>query len=445
MTSSVDTRRSRPSFGRWWVLLLISGMYLITYLDRVNISTAAPIISKEFGFDKITMGAIFSAFVWAYAIFQVPGGWLGDRFGPRNVLSVIVGYWSVMTAATAAASGFGSFVILRFMFGMGEAGAFPGATRAMQLWFPRQERGFVQGITHSASRLGAAIAPPIVVLIITLWGWREVFYICGAVGFLWCVAWYFFYRDLPEQHPMVNQAELAHIRGVDAEGKTNEANIQTKTTVPWGVLLRHPNMWAIMFAYFTYVYCLWIFLSWLPSYLVEYRGFTLLKVGLLGSLPLWAGVVGDTVGGLATDWLLKKTGKTNFSRRVVAITGMLGCCAFIVPAALTESAYVALACLSAAMFFLECTIGPSWAVPMDVGGKYSGTVSGMMNMAGNIGGALSPLVFGILVQYGNWQAPFIVAAGLLIFGSCVWAFWLSPETSVVDAKEAEVAIVVKTA
>jgi sugar phosphate permease len=191
-------------------------------------------------------------------------------------------------------------------------------------------------------------------------------------------------------------------------------------------------MWAIMFAYFTYVYCLWIFLSWLPSYLVDFRHFTLIKVGIFASLPLWAGVIGDTVGGLATDWLLKKTGNTKFSRRIVAIVGLLGCTACIVPAAMTEDAYTAVYCLTASMFFLECTIGPSWSVPMDVGGKYSGTVSGMMNMAGNIGGALSPLVFGFLVQYGNWQAPFIVAAALMVIGAGIWAFWLDPEKSVVD-------------
>jgi sugar phosphate permease len=423
---------ARTSRGRWYILVLISLMYLITYLDRVNISTAAPVISKEFGFDKVTMGVIFSAFVWAYALFQVPGGWLGDRFGARNVLTIIVGYWSVMTAATAAAAGATSFMIVRFLFGIGEAGAFPGATRAMQLWYPRQERGFVQGITHSASRLGAAIAPPIVVLIMTTLGWQSVFYICGAVGIVWSLIWYFAYRNFPEEHALVNRAELAHIRGVDEKGNVNPADIVMKARVPWATLLRSPNMWAIMCAYFTYVYCLWIFLSWLPSYLVDFRHFTLLKVGLLASLPLWAGVVGDTVGGLATDWLLKKSGNTRFARRVVAIVGMLGCVVFIVPAGMTENAYTAVYCLTAAMFFLECTIGPSWAVPMDVGGKNSGTVSGMMNMAGNIGGALSPIVFGVLVQFGSWQAPFLVAAGLLVVGSAIWAFWLDPEMSVLE-------------
>jgi MFS family permease len=176
---------SGMSRGRWYILLLISVMYLITYLDRVNISTAAPVISKEFGFDKVTMGVIFSAFVWSYALFQVPGGWLSDRFGARKVLTGVVAYWSVMTAATAGAFSATSFMALRFLFGIGEAGAFPGATRAMQLWYPQSERGFVQGITHSASRLGAAIAPPLVVLIMSYLGWRSVFLICGAVGFVW--------------------------------------------------------------------------------------------------------------------------------------------------------------------------------------------------------------------------------------------------------------------
>ena len=382
------------------------------------------------------MGVIFSAFVWAYAIFQVPGGWLSDRFGARSVLATIVTYWSVMTAATAAATGALSFIVIRFLFGVGEAGAFPGATRGMQLWYPRSERGFVQGITHSASRLGAAIAPPLVVLIITNLGWRSVFYICGAAGVVWAAWWFISYRNLPEEHGMVNRAELGHIRGIDEKGQVKEAYIEKKAaSVPWGTLLKSSNMWAIMCAYFTYVYCLWIFLSWLPSYLVDFRHFTLLKVGIFASLPLFAGVIGDTVGGLATDWLLKTTGNTKFARRSVAIVGMLGCCVFIVPAALTADAYTAVYCLTAAMFFLECTIGPSWAVPMDAGGKYSGTVSGMMNMAGNIGGALSPLVFGFLVQYGNWQAPFIVAAALLVGGSAVWLFWLDPDRHVLPASE----------
>src|SRR5580700_5206070 len=391
-----EPAHTQPSRGRWYILFLISVMYLITYLDRVNISTAAPQISKEFGFDNVTMGFIFSAFVWAYALFQVPGGWLSDRFGARTVLGTIVAYWSIMTAATGLAFSATSFIVLRFLFGVGEAGAFPGATRAMQLWYPRSERGFVQGITHSASRAGAAIAPPLVLLIMINLGWRWAFL----------------------------------IRGRGPNGEINPPPVAERTEVPWGTLLRSPNMWAIMLAYFTYVYCLWIFLTWLTKYLIDVRHFTLLKGGMLASLPLWAGVVGDTVGGLATDWLLRRTGNAKLARSGVAITGLLGCAVFIVPAALTEDPYVAVGCLTAAMFFLECTIGPSWAVPMDTGGKYSGTVSGMMNMAGNFGGAISPIVFGYLAEGGNWQAPFIVAATLLVIGAGIWAFWLDPDKQI---------------
>ena len=427
-----ETIEGKQSHVRWLVLFLLCLMYLITYMDRVNISATAPLISKEFSFDKITMGIIFSAFAWAYALFQVPGGWLGDRFGPRAVLGIIVAYWSAMTALTARATGLVSFWIIRFLFGVGEAGAFPTATRAMQLWFPKGERGIVQGITHSASRLGAAIAPPITVAIMVAYGWRMVFYVFGFIGLAWSILFFLVYSNMPEEHKRVNRAELAHIRGVNETGDIQRVHIQEKPTVPWSVLLKHPNMWAIMGAYFTYVYCLWIFLSWLPSYLVDYRHFSLLKMGYFASLPLFAGVVGDTAGGWVTDLLLVKTKNVKLARRSVAIVGMLGCGAFILPAAVTANSYTAVYCLTGAMFFLECIIGPAWAVPMDVGGEYSGTVSGMMNMAGNIGGALSPTVFGFLVAYGSWIAPFVVAACLLFLGAAVWAFWLNPEVSVID-------------
>ena len=387
------------------------------------------------------MGVIFSAFVWAYAIFhRVPGGWLSDRFGAsRPVLAAIVAYWSVMTArtATAMATGSVSFFIIRFLFRSRRSRCVSGRhPRHAGLVPASGSAGLVQGLTHSASRLGAAIAPPIVVLIMTTLGWRSVFYICGAAGFLWSLWWYVSYRNLPEEHGLVNRAELQQIRGLDGAGEINQAMVEREgADVPWGTLLRSPNMWAIMCAYFTYVYCLYIFLTWLPSYLVDFRHFTLIKIGIFASLPLFAGVVGDTVGGLATDWLLKKTGSTRLARRSVAVVGLLCCAFFMVAAGMTEDAYTAVYSLTAAMFFLECTIGPAWAVPMDCGGKYSGTVSGMMNMAGNIGGALSPLVFGFLAQYENWGAPFIVSAALLVAGAGVWAFWLDPDKSVVERSE----------
>ena len=426
---------SGRSHVRWVVLLLLCLMYLITYLDRVSLANTATLISKEYGFSKLTMGIIFSAFIWSYALFQVPGGWLGDRFGPRRVLSTIMAYRTVIAVLTTLATGFYSLWGIRFLLGVGEAGAFPTATRAMQMWYPRDERGFVQGISHAASRFGAAIGPPVAVAIMIHYGWRSVFYVIGILSLLWSLLYMTVYRNMPEEDVHVSRAELARIRGRNEKGEIKQANIAKRPKVPWSILLKHGNMWAVMCAYATYIYSLWFFLSWLPSYLVEYRHFTLIKTGMFASMPLGAGVIGDAFGGWLTDKLLVKTNNPKFSRRFVAIVAMLGCAAFTMLAALSASPNGAVYFLTAAMFFLEMNIGPAWAVPMDIGGEFSGTVSGMMNMAGQFVGALSPTVFGILVSRGSWVAPFAVSAGLLFIGAAIWAFWIDPEQSVIDRSE----------
>ncbi|MBZ5643451.1 MAG: MFS transporter [Acidobacteriia bacterium] len=423
---------SKASYERWLVLFLLCLMYLITYLDRVSMANTASMIIKEYGFSKIQMGIIFSAFIWSYSLFQVPGGWLGDRFGPRKVLSTIMGYRTVIALVTTLSIGFKSFWAVRFALGVGEAGAFPTATRAMQMWYPRDERGFVQGISHAASRFGAAIGPPVAVAIMIHYGWRSVFYVIGALSLLWSILYMLVYRNMPEEHHRVSHAELARIRGLDANGEIKKANVAKRPKVPWSVLLKHGNMWAVMCAYATYIYSLWFFLSWLPSYLLEYRKFTLIKTGIYASLPLAAGVVGDAFGGWLTDKLYIRTNNLKFSRRSVAITAMLGCGTSTLFAALSASPFRALIFLTIAMFFLEMTIGPAWAVPMDIGGEFSGTVSGMMNMGGQFVGALSPTVFGYLVSKGSWVAPFGVSAGLLFIGAAIWAFWIDPEQSVID-------------
>jgi sugar phosphate permease len=417
---------------RWYVLLLISLMYMITYMDRSNISIAAPEMAKEFGFSKTEVALVFSAFAWAYAAGQVPGGWLADFFGPKRVLLVIVPFWSLMTAATAWASGATSLFVVRFAFGLGEAGAFPTASRAMQLWFPKSERGFVQGMTHCFSRLAIAITPLAAVMIMNAWGWRWIFYIFALLGVAWSVVFFFFYRNRPEDEARVNAEELAHIRGSSPSGEVSSLATQVRSEVPWRSIFTSPNMWFIAVAYGCFFYGAYFYVSWFPTYLLEFRHLSLSSVGYLASLPLISAMVGDLAGGLLTDHVLRRTGNLRLARRVVAAPGLFLAALLLIPAGTTDSAITAILCLTASNFFLELVLGPAWAVPMDVGGTSSGTVTAVMNMVGAVGASISPLVFGFLVERGSWVAPFYVTAAVLASGSLIWIFLIDPEKSVVD-------------
>jgi sugar phosphate permease len=429
---AVNLACAKRTHIRWYVLLLISLMYMITYMDRSNISIAAPAIAKEFGFNKTEVALVFSAFAWAYAAGQVPGGWLADFFGPKRVLLVIVPFWSLMTAATAWASGATSLFVVRFAFGLGEAGAFPTASRAMQLWFPKSERGFVQGMTHCFSRLAIAITPLVAVVIMNAWGWRWIFYIFALLGIIWSLVFFYFYRNRPEDEPRVDAGELAHIRGTVPDGEISAVATRLRSDVPWRAIFTSPNMWFIAAAYGCFFYGAYFYVSWFPTYLLEFRHLSLSSVGYLASLPLISAMLGDLAGGLLTDHILRKTGNLRLARRVVAAPGLLLAALLLIPAGTTDSAITAVLCLTASNFFLELVLGPAWAVPMDVGGTSSGTVTAVMNMVGAIGASISPLVFGLLVERGSWVAPFYVTAGVLAAGSLIWIFLIDPEKSVVD-------------
>ena len=425
---------AKPSRVRHVVLFLLVLHYGNTYMDRVAIAAAAPLITDEFNLDQITLGMIFSAFSLAYALFQIPGGWLADRFGPRRILTAIVAYWSVFTILTAAAWSATSLIVIRFLFGSGEAGAFPSATRAFSRWLPSTERGFAQGITHSGARMAGALTPPLVAVMMVAWGWRVVFIVFGLSGFLWGALWYWYYRDRPEDHKSVNEAELAiiHERGDVTKPVRPHGPAADGAKVPWRILLRSPNMWVICLMYFCYVYTFWIYLSWLPTYLVESRGFSLLAGGVFAGLPLFAGAITNTLGGWVSDRMIKRRG-LRFARRSVAMTGFLAGVVFIIPGVLVDNAYLAVMFLTLAAAGLEFTTGVSWAVVIDVGQEYAGTVSAMMNMCGNIGGTISPLVFGILVQTtGRWDVPFLIASVLCVIAGLSW-LRIDPERSVVTA------------
>jgi sugar phosphate permease len=277
------------------------------------------------------------------------------------------------------------------------------------------ERGYAQGITHAGSRIGAALTPPIVVWLIASYGWRMPFFVFGFLGLLWAVVWFWYYRDTPEEHGDVNEAERKLIR--------DHAPVRRSAggAVPWKAILSSGNLWTLCMMYFCYGYCLSVYLDWFPTYLNTHRGFDLRKMGLYASLPLFAGTAGDLLGGWVSDRIGHRTGNLRMARKVVAVTGFLMAAAGIVPATLTSDPLHSVWYTCAAVFGLELTVGVSWAVPLDIGGDYAGSVSAVMNTFGNIGGAISPTVLALLVEAYSWNHPFLVAAGMCVLGAILFA------------------------
>jgi sugar phosphate permease len=422
----------QPTRTRWWILFVISLMYLICYMDRASISVAAPAIASRFGLSRTQMAVVFSCFAWAYAVGQIPGGWLGDRFGPRKVLSGIMTWWALTAAMTGVAFGFASLVSARLLLGLGEAGSFPVATRGMQLWFAKSERGVISGITHSCARLAGAVTPFIAVSILLAFGWRAIFYLFGSLGLFWALAFALLYRNRPEEHKGVNQGELAEIRGRNPDGTIQKAAVKARVAVPWRRILGSRNMWSLALAYGCFFYGSYFFLTWYPTYLLEYRHLTLRSLGIIASVPLFAAMLGEITGGSLSDFLYRRTRRLRFSRRAVAAPAMLLAAGFLIPAATAHSAAAAISFLAVSFFFLDMVVGSSWAVTMDVGGQFSGTVAAVMNMTGAVGASISPLVFGYFAARHSWIAPFFVSAGVLVTGALIWTFLINPEKSVVE-------------
>ena len=419
MAQPVNAPATRPTHVRHVVLGLTVVAYMITYMDRQVLATTRPAIMEELGISLTAMGWVTFAFRMAYASFQIPGGMLGDTIGPRRALTLVVSWWSAFTAFTALAWSATSMIVIQVFFGLGEAGAFPIATRSLSRWMRPTERGFAQGITHAGSRLGGAITPPIVTLaIVPFFGWRAAFYAFGVIGVVWSIAWFYYYRDTPEQHSGVNEAERELIAG----GIKRKA----KGPVPWRQILSHGNLWVLAVMYFFYNYNLNVYQDWFPTYLRQSKGMTLGQMGIYASLPLMAGVIGDLGGGWFSDFILRRTGNVNLARRWPAIGGFLLSAIATVPAVLATDPKVSVACYCVAFFALEWTVGISWAVPLDIGGDYAGSVSAVMNMLGNFGGALSATVVTYTAAHYGWNVPFMMTAALCLIAA---VFWLKIDSS----------------
>jgi sugar phosphate permease len=413
MTQAAATNRStaRPTHSRHVVLALVVGAYMITYMDRVNLASAVPVIQRELGFSMITIGWIFAAFRWGYAFFQIPGGWMGDRIGGRRALSLVVIWWSIFTSLTAFAWNALSMGVCRFLFGMGEAGAFPIATRSLSGWMLPTERGFAQGLTHAASRVGAALTPPLVVLLMLRYGWRAPFFLFGLIGLCWSAGWYWYYRDTPSEHRFTNDAEKSLI-----ETSVGMRPARTQA-IPWGPILRSPSLWTLSLMYFCYGYSIDIYLDWFPKYLNDHRGFNLTQMGFYASLPLLAGAAGDLFGGTISDRCARRFGNLKLARRLVAVAGFILAAVFILPATFTSNSTASVLYSCVAVFGLEVTVGVAWAIPLDIGGEYAGTVASVMNTFGNLGSAVSPVLLAYLVGVYGWNLPFLVCSVLCVGGA----------------------------
>lgn len=388
---------------------------MLLYVDRVAISTARSPVTSELGLSDTQFGWILSAFALGYALFQVPSGILADRLGPRVVLSSIVTLWSIFTALTGAVWNFASLLVVRFLFGAGEAGAFPACARAFYSWLPASERGLAQGVNFSGSRLGAAFALPVVAWLVTVAGWRLAFLILGVIGALWALVWWWWFRDTPEEHPGVATEE----RQIIAAGRVAAATVAS-VPLTSTVILRSSNMWIAMGQYFASNFTFFFCLTWLFPYLQRTYQLEAVYAGLFSAGPLLAGAVGNWVSGWVVDRLYRQNRRA-LSRKGPAIAGFVLAAVGLLGSLMVDGVMAKVLFLSVAIFGADMTLPPSWAFCIDVGRQHAGAVAGTMNMAGNLGSFVTSLAFPYLLDATGSPVPFfVVGAGLNVIAAVLW-------------------------
>lgn len=412
-----------PTQARQWVIVFAITLAVITYIDRVCISQAAPEIRRELGLSKEQMALVFSAFTFAYSAFEIPGGWLGDWIGPRKVLMRVVGMWSLFTAATGWAWNLGSLVTFRFLFGAGEAGCFPNLTKAFTLWLPPSERVRAQGYMWLAARWGGAFTPMLVVAVFALLSWRWGFAVFGGIGIVWAVFFYRWFRDSPRNHPSVNAAEVALIEA----GRRTDMVGHGK--VPWLRFLSSGTVWMLWLQYFCMAYPWYFYITWLPTYLQEQRHVPVAQAAVLAGFPLFFGGLGSFVGGTVARWLEASGTRTARVRQSLAVTGFFLAGAMLVLSAYLKNPWLAMVAMGASSFANDLAMPPAWAACMDVGGRYAGSLAGSMNMMGNFGGMVGPLVLPFLLNLtdNNWNFTFWVSGAVYVIGGVAW-FFIDPVT-----------------
>jgi MFS family permease len=399
------------------VIVFAVTLAVITYIDRVSISFAEKSIREDLGLTHVQMGWAFTAFGWAYALCEIPGGYLGDWIGPRTVLTRIVLWWSIFTAATGWAWNFVSLLVTRFLFGAGEAGCFPNITKAFTTWLPENERVRAQGITWLSARWGGAFTPPLVALVMSLVGWRHAFEIFGCLGVVWAFVFYRWYRNNPLENPALNDGERELLR----ESSKSAAG---HGDVPWAKFAGSLQVWMICLQYFCLSYGWYFYITWLPTYLREGRHLEITQTALLGILPLFCGGLGNPASVVLSAWMVRRTGDVAQVRRTIAYIGFTGAAAFLVLSTRVDDPFLAMLAIGLASFSNDLVMPGAWAAAMSVGGTHAGSLSGAMNMMGNIGGAISPLAISYILKWSNnnWNLTFYVSAAIYLMGIVCWRF-----------------------
>ena len=412
----------KPTRVRNWVIVFAIALAVVTYIDRVSISFAAMSMRHDLKITDVQMGWAFMAFTIAYALFEMPGGYLGDWLGPRSVLLRIVLWWSFFTAATGWVWNFGSLLTTRFLFGVGEAGCFPNLTKAFTTWLPGREKVRAQSLMWMSARWGGAFTPPLVWLVMSHVGWRHSFEIFGLLGVAWAILFGLWYRNDPRDNPKLNQAErnLLQETATLAEGHGD---------VPWSRFFHSRQVWMLCWQYFALSWGWYFYITWLPTYLREGRHLAGLSTAMLGILPLFFGGLGNPSAVWVATRLVRRNGSVARTRRIMAYCAFSGAAMFLVLSTRVHDPTLAVLAIAMASFSNDLVMPSAWGAAMDVGGKYAGTLSGAMNMWGNVGGALGPLLTPYLLRGsgGNWNLTFYVSAAIYLTGIIFWSF-LDPVT-----------------
>ena len=413
MTNSAPT----PPLS-WLILALLFGTSVVTYIDRVNISVTARQMMPAFGLTQQEMGWVFSSFVVGYALFQLPGGWLADRWGARRVLTVALVWWSVCTGLTAVAAAspladmlgtVGALAAVRFALGLGEGVALPSFNRAVANWMPPNARGLGIGIAIGGIGLGSAITPPVAAWVMVNWRWQTVFYLSSGLGVLMALLWWILARDRPEEHPWTKMSSRP----------TERSARQRPDTVFRLSLLGNPTVWWLVLSYTCLGYVAYVYLSWFYLYLVNVRGFDVLRGGLYASAPFLAILVGCPAGGWATDRLAGSYGITR-GRMLAGMCGMAFAGVAIAAGAFAGSAVLAIASLSIGAGCLYFAVGAYWASTSDLSKTHAGALSGLMNTGANLGGALSPTLTPWLAAQFGWPMALAAAGAVALVGAILW-------------------------